>query len=241
MATHDFWTDLLSEHLDGELSEERSRALAEHLSVCESCRAVESELVEVKRRARALGGIAPPADLWDRIRAGLDQPPGVVDLTLRLDPSLGVPVSPPVASRWAGGARVAAMVALLVATGATGWALGAGASHEAETSVAGVGVPGGSETGAVRMVDGALPEADDLGPAVAELARLLAGQPEGLDANTVRILRKNLALIQAAIAESRDALASDPDNAYVRRHLEGAVERQRAFVQQASRLLAADD
>ena len=241
MATHDFWTDLLSEHLDGDLPEERSRALVEHLSACESCRAVEAELEEVKRRARALGGIAPPSDLWDRIRPGLDQPSGVVDLTLRLDPSLGLPAAPPPSIRWGRGARVAAMIALLLATGATGWALGAGVGPGGEGSVAGVDAPEGVESGAVRLVDTAVPGSDNLGPAVAELARLLEGQPEGLDPNTVRVLRQNLALIQTAIAESRDALASDPDNAYVRRHLEGAVARQRAFVQQASRLLAADD
>lgn len=244
MATHDFWTDLLSEHLDGELPEERSRALAEHLAACEGCRAVEAELAEVKRRARALGGIAPPSDLWDRIRPGLNQPSGVVDLTLRLDPSLGVrvaPQAPPASSRWGGGARVAAMIALLFATGATGWMLGAGASADGDGAVAGLDAPTGVEAGAVRLVDTSVPGSGDLGPAVAELARLLDAQPEGLDARTVEVLRKNLALIQAAITESRDALASDPDNAYVRRHLEGAVARQRAFVQQASRLLAADD
>jgi hypothetical protein len=241
MATHDFWTDLLSEHLDGELPEERSLALAEHLASCEDCRAVEAGLAEVKRRARALGGITPPSDLWGRIQARLDQPAGIVDLTLRLDPSLPTSAGPPAASRWGGPARIAAMIALLVATGASGWALGAGADRGVERSDPG-GAPaevGGAS--AVRMVDSAPADADDLGPAVAELERLLQGQPEGLDANTVRILQKNLALIQAAVAESREALATNPDNAYVRRHLEGAVERQRAFVQQASRLLAADD
>lgn len=131
------------------------------------------------------------------------------------------------------------MIALLAATGATGWSFGASANRGVEGSTARVGAPQGA--GPIQMVGSGPVGTDDLSRSVADLERLLGGQPEGLDANTVRILRKNLALIQAAVAESRDALATDPDNAYVRKHLEGAVERQRAFVQQASLLLAADD
>ena len=55
------------------------------------------------------------------------------------------------------------------------------------------------------------------------------------------MLRNNLLLIQRAVAESRAALDRDPDNSYVRSHLEGAIARQAAFVQQASQILAGDD
>jgi hypothetical protein len=57
----------------------------------------------------------------------------------------------------------------------------------------------------------------------------------------VAVLRANLALIQRAVAESRAALDRDPENDYVRTHLEGAIARQAAFVRQASQILAADD
>lgn len=240
MADHDFWTDLLSEHLDGHLPAERSRALAEHLATCEGCRRVEAELVEVKRRARALGGIEPPDGLWDRIQERLEQTPGVVDLTLRLDPALSPAPQIPDSRKWGRPLRVAAMIALLVATGTTGWALGAGSAPEAERVVEGRGTAGlSAELEALPAAS--VSTGDELARAVAELDRLLQARPEGLDVNTVGILRRNLTLIQTAVAESRDALAANPDNAYVRRHLEGAVERQRAFVQQAARLLAADD
>lgn len=240
MASHTFWTDLLSEHLDGDLPADRSRALAEHLAGCEDCRAVEAELAEVKRRARALGGIAPPAGLWDSIRGQLDTPPGVVDLTLRLDPAIAPPIAESVAAGWGRKARIAAMIALTLGTGVTGWALGSGALpglRPAAVEFTALDQPAGVDA---RLVASA-PGGDELSQSVAELERILEGQPEGLDANTVRILRRNLALIQTAVAESRDALATNPENVYVRRHLEGAVERQREFVRQASRLLAADD
>jgi hypothetical protein len=48
-------------------------------------------------------------------------------------------------------------------------------------------------------------------------------------------------LIQRAVAESRAALDRDPENAWVRSHLEGAMARQADFVRQASRILAGDD
>lgn len=243
MATsHDFWTDRLSDYLDGLLEAQEREAVAEHLSQCAGCRSVEAELSEVKRRARALGGIAPPADLFDRIRARMDESTDVVDLTLRLDPAPVYRAATPRPRRaWSGEIRAAAAIAALVATGATGWAFGAGQGAAASSEGASAGAtPAPTAISQVSTTEGGDAEAD-LARSVSDLERLLSAAPEDLDPNTVRILRKNLALIQAAIAESQDALRQDPDNAYVRRHLEGAMERQRAFVQQASQLLEADD
>ncbi len=243
---NEFWVDKLSDFVDGHLDPDERQAVAEHLLASAESRAIEAELLEVKRRARALGGIAPPPDLFDRIRARMDDQTDVVDLTLHIDPApAAASTSSPARRRWSGEIRAAAMIAALVATGAAGWALGAGQG--------GVGVSGSSgEAVATTPSDGPLQAqqagaeigaaaAADLAASVADLERLLDSAPEALDANTVRILRKNLALIQAAVAESRDALRQDPDNAYVRRHLEGAMERQRAFVQEAAQLFESDD
>ena len=231
MSSHAFWTDRLSAHLDGLLSPDESDAMAQHLAGCAGCRTVAEELEEVRRRARALGGVEPSRDLWPAIRARLDAEPDVVDLTLHLDG----PLSPAPAPAPRGSLlRVAATVALLVATGAAGWALRGAAAGSAthgfptESSPAGFASTGGAG-------------GDALGAEVSTLERLLSNPPEGMGVETVAVLRSNLVLIQRAVAESRAALEQDPDNSYVRRHLEGAMARQAAFVRQASQILVGDD
>ncbi len=240
MARHDFWTDRLSDHLDGELPDEERRAVEEHLAGCTDCRQVAHELAEVKRRARALGGVTPPRDLWPDIRARLDGDTDVVDLTLRLDPPPSFRGDAP--RRRRGGVwRAAATVALMAGTGAAGWGLRAG--------LEGDGAPAPESVATAPVSDGTSPatfvaegvDAAVLAREVSELERLLSTDPAGLDPETVQVLKKNLSIIQTAVAESRAALERDPDNAYVRRHLEGAVARQRAFLRQATSLLAADD
>lgn len=240
MARHDFWTDRLSDHLDGELPDDQRLAVEEHLAGCADCRQVAHELAEVKRRARALGGVTPPRDLWPDIRARLDGDADVVDLTLHLDPPPFVPGETP-RPRRGGVWRTAATVALMAGTGAVGWGLRAGLDGGA--------APDAGPVATAPLPDGASPatfvaegvDAAVLAREVSELEQLLSTDPAGLDPETILVLRKNLTIIQTAVAESRAALERDPDNAYVRRHLEGAVARQRAFLRQATSLLAADD
>jgi hypothetical protein len=60
--------------------------------------------------------------------------------------------------------------------------------------------------------------------AVADLEMILAS--EKLDSATVRILTLNLARIDSAIADAERALAADPSNAYVSRHLASTARRK---------------
>ncbi len=49
---------------------------------------------------------------------------------------------------------------------------------------------------------------------------------EKLDSGTVRVLTQNLARIDSAIADAERALAADPSNAYVSRHLASTARRK---------------
>src|SRR6266536_330104 len=66
----------------------------------------------------------------------------------------------------------------------------------------------------------------DFDRATDELSRVLAAERERLRPETVVLLERNLALIDAAIAESRAALARDPANGELRR-LFTAASRQK--------------
>ncbi len=60
--------------------------------------------------------------------------------------------------------------------------------------------------------------------AVADLEMILAS--EKLDSGTVRVLTVNLARIDSAIADAERALAADPSNVYVSRHLASTARRK---------------
>jgi anti-sigma factor RsiW len=63
--------DLASAWLDNELSDARARALAEHETQCEACRAYVTDLRTLAEQMKRLGGEPVPAGLEDRIRATL--------------------------------------------------------------------------------------------------------------------------------------------------------------------------
>ena len=90
-----------------------------HLSSCAGCAALVTDLRRIEAEARALPSLAPSRDLWDGIRARIDDRPGEEDdkvVALRLH-------RPRPAVRWqAWMTRAAAAVALVVlSSGATAY------------------------------------------------------------------------------------------------------------------------
>ena len=69
-----------------------------------------------------------------------------------------------------------------------------------------------------------------------ELGRLLERQRELLSPETVAALERNLAIIDAAIADSRAALAADPSNQELETLLRAGYEQKVALLERATRL-----
>ena len=74
---------------------------------------------------------------------------------------------------------------------------------------------------------------------IARLEQLLAEHRTALDTATVRVLEKNLEIIDRAIAEARAALAADPASAYLNHHLARTMRRKVDLLRQASTLAGA--
>ena len=91
-------------------------------------------------------------------------------------------------------------------------------------------------TGIAAVVQVSLPAGvgDSYSEELARLEALLSEHRDELDPNTVRILEKNLAIIDRAIEESGEALAGDPGNEYLREHLDRAVRRKVDYLRDAS-------
>ena len=70
-----------------------------------------------------------------------------------------------------------------------------------------------------------------------ELARLLQRQRDQLAPETIATLERNLAIIDAAIADSRAALAQDPANPDLELLLRAGHQQKVALLEQAARLV----
>jgi hypothetical protein len=73
---------------------------------------------------------------------------------------------------------------------------------------------------------------------VADLQRVLEAGRGTLDTATVRVIEKNLARIDRAIADARRALAADPGNAYLNAHLAQTMRRKIDLLRQAATIVA---
>lgn len=63
----------ISAWLDGQLEDDSTRQIKEHLETCPGCRAVRDEMSALDRLFRGLEVVSPPSYLWSKISAGLDQ------------------------------------------------------------------------------------------------------------------------------------------------------------------------
>lgn len=222
----DQWTDRLSEYLDGELATSERTALEAHLAGCAACAATLDELRRVVARTQALDDRPPAADLW----------PGIAD---QIGVSSGAHRVVSLEQHRAGRRfsftlpqLVAASVAIALLSGGAGWLLvrerGAG-----RTSTVATGTP----TPTPLMMNAGTYEMNPrYAAAVAALERALEQRRGRLDTATVRVIEKNLGIIDRAIRNAQSALAADPGNTYLNLHLAAQMRRKVELLRRANAL-----
>jgi anti-sigma factor RsiW len=228
--TNDRWTNRLSEYLDGDLPESEQAALEFHLQTCADCTAVLADLRRVVRRARSLGELSPPRDLWpgiaSRIGATRTQGNEPIDLTSRRK----------VSRRWAFTLPqlAAAGIALMMMSGGAVWLLRT--QENPATTAAPVISVSPDESPAVTVA--LRPNvSESYAAAVADLERVLAEGRGRLDSSTVRVIEQNLAAIDRAIADAQRALQSDSANLYLNSHLAETMRRKLDLLRRAAALV----
>jgi len=214
---NDQWKNRLSEYLDGELDNTERAALEAHLTTCGDCYATLAELRQVVTRAKSLADTEPETDLWPDIKA-------------RLTPG-----------RWPGEAPrrrfsfsipqlLAASIALVLLSGGSVWF----AVQQGPTKTA-AEPPVMTQSSTARVANWT--GSTDI--AIGELEAALIQNEKRLDSTTVRIVRKNLAIINRAIAEARIALRNDPGNAYLNLHLADTMRRKVELLRRVNDMAAA--
>jgi tetratricopeptide (TPR) repeat protein len=242
MKMHTEWTDTLSDYLDDELEAAERAAVDAHLQGCAECSAVLNDLRRVIARAQAAAAAArpPQTELWTGVAGRIDRirQPRRVSLTLTQLAAAAVLV-----------AAVSAGVAWQFAPslGGSGSAPGEIAqafpgSPERGTREGGKLADGGATAGAesgVAIVGVSLAD-DQYDAAVADLERALNQGRGKLDKATIAVVEQNLQTIDQAIAQAREALASDPANSYLSGHLVEARRRKLDLLRRATALTDMD-
>jgi anti-sigma factor RsiW len=218
---HETWRDRLSEYLDGELAPDERATLERHLAECADCRTALGELQAVVERAHGLEDREPAAALWAGIAERIGHDPQMIGLAgrrRRRRVSFSVPQ------------LLAAGITLMMVTAGGVWlslgprspsGMSQGAADDAVEPSAFVAAMPGFES------------------AVGDLQVVLAEHRDQLDSATVRVLEENLAIIDKAIEEAREALDRDPANAYLNQHLADNMWRKVRLLRQAAAIATA--
>lgn len=229
MNTH--WTDRLSDYLDDELTPAERAACDAHLHACGACRATLAELRTVVDVASHELDREPDADLWPAILQQISTPqPHVL----------------PFVATDAGAARTSRQVVFTLPQLALAASL-----LIAVSAAVGYLATGRHATGPVQHEDAIQAYAEPLMPASADVARadfadahydeaisdleqVLVAMRDELNPQTVMVIERNLAAIDAAISEARAALDADPANTFLNSHLADARRKKLDLLRRAT-------
>ena len=214
---------LLHDRIDGALPPADAAVLAAHLATCASCRDLEADLVLVRDAAASLERPIVPAASWTARAARLEQEKLIA-------------AAAPARAPWRGYAWMA-LAATLLAGIATALAWRAGESPRAPRPFAAATAPASTDgnAGAAKAVEAIEIElrlaAEHYEKAIGALERLAAEDRTRLDPAVAQVVERNLALIDRAIADSRNALQGQPGSLVAQESLFDAYRQKVALLQ----------
>lgn len=247
-SEHTEWTDRFSDYLAGELLEEEHAVVEDHLANCGGCRSALEQLREVVERAGTLAELQPSRDLWGGIAATIQAPAPALephdakvrshDAKVRSNDAKVIALPTTGASEMRVGLPrfaftapqlIAASLALIAASAVATW------SASPALGVRPVTAPFGES--AATMVSDPVMLPEGMAAELSGLESALDEARSALDPNTVRILERNLAVIEQAIQDSRNALSQDPGNEFLSAHLQRVYQRKLVYLRDATHVV----
>lgn len=211
----ELYDDVLDEYADGaraannaDPADTRLAAFESHLAGCARCQGLVADFATIRRTAAALDQHLPPPRVWAKIASSIEQE--------ERKPWWARSLANPLAARVP--LAAAALLALLLGGAAwLGWQ-GRGGTPQTTAAV----------------------QTPDAGPAMAEqhyeeaiagLQQIVDAQDADLDPGTRAVLKQNLAVIDRAINESREALSDEPASTLAQESLLDALDTKVALLQ----------
>jgi hypothetical protein len=217
--------------VDGTLGAIRAAELEQHLDECVSCRQFADDMQRIHDLGASLDRLAPPANVWLQV-AG----------RLRQEGRIQAPAPAPRAGR-SRYALMAVAAALLVAVGGSLFALlpylrsgpAPGSEQAVVQPAAGSGEAGGES---VQTIEDHFRIAEQhMQTGIAKLEEAAKADESVMDPQTAAMLKKNLEMIDQAIAESRAALRAEPQSTIARDSLFNALRRKVSLLQDTIALM----
>lgn len=213
---------MTTEH-DHDITDERHRA------TCAACRTLWAELDAISAEAAQLPDLSPSRDLWAGIEARLETP-----VTVAAD---GAAVAGSIRPRWRATTivQLAAAAALLVTvTSGITWRLasdrGPGLAFNEQA------LPGADPEQSALYLASLNASVTQMDREIAALQAIVAERRGELDPRTLAVLESNLQVIDAAIRESREALAADPSSQFLASQFTRAYSSKLTLLRDAATL-----
>ena len=215
----------ISDYVDGTLAATSVARVEAHVRHCRSCQAIVQDLRTLGGATRSLEPQIPAAYLWPRIGAALEA--DARQRSSRRLFSIGAISFQPVLS-------TAAMVIVLAGgvwvswrSVATGDRVNLSASRNASDVVA-----------AIAPVDEQMQDAEQhYTRVIASLEQIARTERTTLDTPVAAVVDRNLAVLDQAIGESRDALQKEPDSELAQQSLFEALRSKAALLQDTIALI----
>jgi len=230
--------EVISDLLDGYLTEQDAKVVWEHLSVCDSCAATHKSLAGLVSSASELPkSVLPPDALWTDLRKSLEDRKDVVLPTSKnVVDGLGSTDARRVSRGMIAALAVAAMLLIALSSGITALVLRNGATSLAVRD----GRPIPAETTPVRpgavLPAGFRHTENEFNRTIEELQLAVDTQRGQLSPETIRTVDRSLAVVDSAIAEARAALLADPNNQMLVDLLSASYQRKLDLLRRTSEL-----
>ena len=225
--------NVLNELVEGTLGGAERQEAVRHLTDCAECRSIVDELRELRRAASSLEQREPPSRVWPRLERAirLEQDGTGVQ---RLDRNgrrglFGL-------SGWRlAGTGVAAAAIVVLATVVT-LRVAAPRSQQPASNASTQTASGGADT--AQAVEAELRQASEhYERAIRGLEQIANAEQSSLDPQTAATLRKNLAVIDQAISDSRTALRTQPNSEPAQQSLIDSFKSKIALLQDTVALI----
>jgi anti-sigma factor RsiW len=239
--TCDRFHELVHDWLDGDIDATSRAALEAHAATCDACRAVMTDLRNIRQTASTLERHAPPPQVWTRLEQQLAAEPRFREAAARRADSTTRP-SP---SLWSWRSPILALAAgLLIMIGGSLYLLHRWTQGPVNAPlVAGVNPAGNNPSNApgpalVESIDSELQQAAaHYEKAIAGLEQVANASDSPLDPDVMTALHRNLGVIDKAITESRAALVAQPTSRVAQQSLFDAFRRKVALLQDTIALM----
>jgi hypothetical protein len=216
----------INDYVDGSLSLSDRAAVAEHIDQCSTCRALADDLRELRRQARELAPIEPPARLWMELAQAVRQS--------STDDRLAAVTTFPGSTRGTWRSRMIWVSAAAAVVVLAGW-LGVGRGYFTPRESA---VVEEIEAPTAQSVEAELRQAEEhYQKAITGLEQIAKTERGALDPRTADTLQANLAVVDQAISESRAALRTQPNSEPAQQSLLSSFKAKIGLLQETVALI----